>query len=551
MTKIILGLLFLNLICLLLLTYSTHHETFSILFSPPAPQPKYTYDDMLSIETLRTTETSSRVVYMAVDDQNYKLFAVLSQSAPIKYPSHVMMLANIFEIDLNTNSLFYGTVSELKNVLLPNTIPSIELVPYLTGKTPSIVYALYPYAHIKTFSLKMLAPKKYMENDSFIDLITIPMAWVDGLDSLGNKQPLHSYPSEVQQFYAMLVPFAKPPQSLEYFKDKQISVRITKPLESVKVLKMIRDVHTRLSVHVLEVSQHLGNLKLEVSDQLILLNQKHRSINGLYYIVARNESVLILENTKSTGDMQPGDRIYDPIRELAGVLDQNGTPVYYNDAVIRAKKESCISNPNIQTRTMCDSEYDLFGNPKPALDVWDRPCEFDNDCPFFNTSTFKGGCKFGICEMPLGAKQVGFRKYVVEDPAHLDLWTLSAFENTKEGFTQEEMIYEPVFHPGKRQYVYFPNQPNAPIQDSELLKYLEKIKGKPVQSLPLQSLLEISGLYDQNYYIPLHRKLSSTKWQCVLYKFETVEGHSIEFEVIDNMFGDVRILGRVPEQVIH
>jgi hypothetical protein len=532
------------------------YETFSVMYTPPPPPKKYTYDDMLSIERQRAAQ-QSKVSYIAVDDQNYKVFAILSKATETnkETPPVALQLASAIGLDVKDKGIFYGFTSDLASLLAKNN--RIDLVTYISGNVANILYALYPYIHIKTFSLQTLAPRKYAKQDAFIDLVKVPMAWVDGLhtnDSI--KKPLGEYTQNVQQFYAMFVPFSHSPPINETFTDVDpINLKISVPLESIKVLKMVRDVNTRLSVYALEVSGHLGGVKLEVGDQLLLLNQKHRSIDGIYYVVNRNKDVIVLESTKNTdANPNPGDRVYDSVTQLGGILDDNEKVVYLNDVTTRAQKESCISNPNIKTRTMCESRFDLFGKPKKELDVWDRPCEYDNDCPFFNVSNFRGGCILGVCEMPLGAKQVGFRKYVVEEAEHLNLWTLSPFQGAIkksepiELFTQQDNA----FHPGDRPYVYFANQPNAPVRDTELREYLNKVIGhKTEDGKELSTLLEVSGLSDLNYYIPIHKQVSATIWQCVIYKFETVEGHTVQFEVINNVFTSMVIMGRVPEQVIH
>ena len=48
--------------------------------------------------------------------------------------------------------------------------------------------------------------------------------------------------------------------------------------------------------------------------------------------------------------------------------------------------------------------------------VWDRPCERDDDCPFFQAapmSMTRGGCdKSGFCELPIGVQNAGYRHYI-------------------------------------------------------------------------------------------------------------------------------------------
>ena len=75
----------------------------------------------------------------------------------------------------------------------------------------------------------------------------------------------------------------------------------------------------------------------------------------------------------------------------------------------------CFGNLRLENKAECESLYDAVGDPKPeGANVWDRPCFRDSDCPFWNEESAKigrGGCTRGACEMAVGAKATGFRKY--------------------------------------------------------------------------------------------------------------------------------------------
>lgn len=68
----------------------------------------------------------------------------------------------------------------------------------------------------------------------------------------------------------------------------------------------------------------------------------------------------------------------------------------------------------------CMSNKDIIGNRKKK-GIWDRPCLFDKECPFFkankNTNNNLGGCVNGICQMPLGVSNVGYHFYSNLDKA--------------------------------------------------------------------------------------------------------------------------------------
>jgi len=81
-----------------------------------------------------------------------------------------------------------------------------------------------------------------------------------------------------------------------------------------------------------------------------------------------------------------------------------------------ARVYTCVTEPRIQSRAACESRFDAFGRPKPGgPDVWDKPCERDTDCPFFQANkaykNHRGGCVAGYCEMPLGVTRVGYKQF--------------------------------------------------------------------------------------------------------------------------------------------
>ena len=81
---------------------------------------------------------------------------------------------------------------------------------------------------------------------------------------------------------------------------------------------------------------------------------------------------------------------------------------------IYTKLARCVTDPMIKTRAECESRADVFGKPREP-GVWDAPCSKDRDCPFYqankNWPNHRGGCVDGYCEMPIGVRRVGFRKF--------------------------------------------------------------------------------------------------------------------------------------------
>lgn len=77
---------------------------------------------------------------------------------------------------------------------------------------------------------------------------------------------------------------------------------------------------------------------------------------------------------------------------------------------------NCYGDKNIPSKALCDSPYDMVGQPKAKRTTWDQPCVKDEDCPFYQANTNynnnRGGCmERGVCELPLGLRRVAYRKY--------------------------------------------------------------------------------------------------------------------------------------------
>lgn len=75
----------------------------------------------------------------------------------------------------------------------------------------------------------------------------------------------------------------------------------------------------------------------------------------------------------------------------------------------------CFGDPTIQNKTACESPFDEQGRVKPFQTYWDRPCETNRECPFYQANkhypNYRGGCNDGFCEMPIGVKRRAYRLY--------------------------------------------------------------------------------------------------------------------------------------------
>ena len=68
------------------------------------------------------------------------------------------------------------------------------------------------------------------------------------------------------------------------------------------------------------------------------------------------------------------------------------------------------------SQSQCENTTDFYGRSKP-IGLYDRPCEKDEECPFYqaneNYPNRLGGCNksTGYCQMPLGIQPLGYKYY--------------------------------------------------------------------------------------------------------------------------------------------
>lgn len=136
----------------------------------------------------------------------------------------------------------------------------------------------------------------------------------------------------------------------------------------------------------------IGGKPLVVGDNVVMQRQKEAEENGAYIVVDfREDGGASLERRHP--EDTPG---HEP--------EEDDT--YY-----------CVTSPNLVYKHECLSPINpLTGDFKHQMDVWDAPCKFSSQCPFYKYDDHKGAyvgqCVDGACEMPPGYTRVGFRKYI-------------------------------------------------------------------------------------------------------------------------------------------
>jgi len=134
-------------------------------------------------------------------------------------------------------------------------------------------------------------------------------------------------------------------------------------------------------------SDTLEGTPLHIGDIIILRNQDSSHENGQYFVKAIISGKTMMKLLHFRDDRK----------------EESKDDTYY-----------CVTNPGIKFKNECLDTVDHTGRIKQP-DVWDAPCTLSHECPFFQqdpaTKAYRGGCKDGYCEMPIGTKLVGYKTY--------------------------------------------------------------------------------------------------------------------------------------------
>lgn len=98
--------------------------------------------------------------------------------------------------------------------------------------------------------------------------------------------------------------------------------------------------------------------------------------------------------------------------DYIGKVSTNDINTEYNTEMIGY---GCYGNQSIYNKFECNSEYNIDGTKKTYYSLWDKKCDTDDECPFYNANNNyvnkRGGCQNGSCELPVGIKRLAFMKF--------------------------------------------------------------------------------------------------------------------------------------------
>lgn len=97
---------------------------------------------------------------------------------------------------------------------------------------------------------------------------------------------------------------------------------------------------------------------------------------------------------------------------------KTNTDIEHNKNSVNSRDYKCYGFDSVD-KYNCENIYDVSGEKKKKVGVWDKPCTSNKECPFYKKNTnYKnnfGGCKDGFCEFPLGTTRISPKKYLLDN----------------------------------------------------------------------------------------------------------------------------------------
>lgn len=133
------------------------------------------------------------------------------------------------------------------------------------------------------------------------------------------------------------------------------------------------------------------NFKMSDDEIYIRTNEL---IDNIPLDAIKTTDIIYITKLKKTAKL---DKSYLGIPILK-LLNQEENPTY-------DPRYECYDQPQIKSRGLCES----------TNNIWDRRCEVNTDCPFYqankNYKNYLGGCMDGYCQMPIGVKPLAYKQY--------------------------------------------------------------------------------------------------------------------------------------------
>jgi len=193
---------------------------------------------------------------------------------------------------------------------------------------------------------------------------------------------------------------------------------------------------------IIKIEQHNSNYKYYISFEIyvkkkihshifyaeIELNNKQYYINALKLIGYQFEDTLKLNKGYEKNNhhiniyTDPRQFKYNANNDYLRQSDEKKLifPNNITNQLIKKHSKNNIFNDyrcygkQAYNKRACEMGINELGN-KTVKGVWDKPCIYDSECPFYqknkNYPNRRGGCINSKCELPIGLTQLGIRYY--------------------------------------------------------------------------------------------------------------------------------------------
>jgi len=376
-----------------------------------------------------------------------KLFDVLNESTTVSildYGDHV----NSNELQLN---LPYSRIEAIDiRVLMPKKTQFTKILKLITFDT--LVYGKDPLSNVyiekatglrKSFIAKGdLTSKEAISTLNFYEMI--------GFKSVPSHPHLGLANVSSQEHFSLSNNNAELTDGELSHQIKKIKLTAGKHMPGT-LTKSIRDLFKEYKI----LSKDVLGVIIKRGDVIELVEQPSKIENGQYFVFKTFDNYALLQTSMmlkwNASFMNIHDTSSDKkkyvvkimleapeLRDYNGLYDV-GSPVYITEldmggfisAIDKVHMTIIISddlkaldstfrctNPLLASQWACKSDFDAFGEKKQTKDRWDRPCVWDDECPFWTVHKkggYRGGCDNGYCEMPLNVNRIGYRKYELSE----------------------------------------------------------------------------------------------------------------------------------------
>lgn len=278
--------------------------------------------------------------------------------------------------------IFFFT--SLSNITVTDKIDVVTYVPNIHK-----LKVFLPYCTIENLDISIHFPKKYISDFPVKSYVGIDLLFYGKQHyGLSNqyKRILKKYNNnDIINYYMIFFQFFDITiEENEKFNNHVIARKSLPILEQFTDIKPKHNVHGYFDSdsHILTIDNNeIDHIPLVTNDTVKLSFQEREEENGSYKFKSPNQ--LIRPKNRPGSDDE-----FDPRYE-------------------------CYDHAEIAQIGLCISGYDQSGKNKKPKYIWDRRCETNEECPYYqknkNYKNYRGGCLDGFCEMPIGQSNISYR----------------------------------------------------------------------------------------------------------------------------------------------